>query len=88
MWIIIEISKTYNQYSNSLHYLKIFSELLDIILTNFDKLKDFYQVEKKNKNMTKIVIETIIEPREEDNMKDISEKYKKKLKLQKQIMLI
>ena len=81
---LIEISKTYNQYSNSLHYLKIFSELLDIILTNFDKLKDFYQVEKKNKNMTKIVIETIIEPREEDNMKDISEKYKKLIDKQKE----
>ena len=34
--------------------------------------------------MTKIVIETIIEPREEDNMKDISEKYKKLIDKQKE----
>ena len=73
---LIEISNTYEDLSNSLQYVNLLSDLLDICLANFKKFKELYKVEKKKKKDPKINFGLIIIPREEDNMKEICDKYK------------
>ena len=46
---LIEISKTYIDLTNSLKYLNTVLELLDIVLSFFEKFKDLYLEEKKKK---------------------------------------
>ena len=72
---LIEISETYDDLSNSLQYIDLLSELLDIVLLNFEKFKKFYLFEKKKKKDPKINIGLIITPKKEDNMKKICEDY-------------
>ena len=81
---LINVSKTYTQLSNSLQYLDVLSELLDLVETNFQKFKELYKEEEKNKPL--IDIESIILPRKEDDIKEICEKYKKLVNMQKKEM--
>ena len=81
---LINNSKTYTQLSNSLQYLDVLSELLDLVETNFQKFKELYKDEKENKPI--IDIESIIFPRKEDNIKEICKKYKKLVEMQKMEM--
>ena len=81
---LINNSKTYTQLSNSLQYLDVLSELLDLVETNFQKFKELYKDEKENKPI--IDIESIIFPRKEDNIKEICIKYKKLVEMQKMEM--
>ena len=71
---LIDASETYTELKNSIQYADILTELLDIILTKFEKFKNLYQLEKKNN--PKIDIGLIITPKKEDIIKDICEKYK------------
>ena len=50
---LIEISKTYTDLTNSLKYLNTLLELLDIVLSFFEKFKDLYIEEKKKKKGSK-----------------------------------
>ena len=70
---LIETSETYTELKNSIKYACILTELLDIILSNFEKFKDLYQLEKKN--IPIIDIGLIITPKKEDKIQDISKKY-------------
>ena len=78
---LIEISNTYDDLSNSLQYVNLISELLDICLSNFEKFKKLYLVEKKKD--PKINIGLIITPKKEDNMREICHKYKELFEKQK-----
>ena len=78
---LIEISNTYDDLSNSLQYVNLISELLDICLSNFEKFKKLYLVEKKKD--PKINIGLIITPKKEDNMKEICNKYEELFNKQK-----
>ena len=78
---LIQISRTYSQFSNALQYLDILIELLDLVELNFQRLKELYKSEKANKQS--IDVESIITPRKEDDIKAICEKYKKLSEMQK-----
>ena len=83
---LISISKSYLHLSNSLQYLDLLLDLLNIVDSNFQKFKEIYLIEKKNKKDPKIDIYSLITPKENDNIKDICEKYKKLVELQKKEM--
>ena len=83
---LINISKTYDDLSKSIQYIKILSDLLDIITSNFDKFKELYLIEKKTKKNPKINLESIISVREEEDIKSICEKYEKLVEKQKKDM--
>ena len=82
---LINISKTFEQFSNSLQYLDLLLELLEIILKNFEIFIKLYQNEKIKNKSPKINIETIIKPREEDNIEEICKKYKDLINMQKDL---
>ena len=81
---LIEISNTYEDLSNSLQYVNLLSELLDICLANFAKFKELYLIEKEKNKYPKINIGLFITPKKEDNMKEICDKYEKLYKKQKE----
>ena len=76
---LIEISNTYEDLSNSLQYVDLLSDLLDICLANIEKFKKLYKVAKEK---IKINIGLIITPKKEDNMKEICDKYEKLYNMQ------
>ena len=83
---LINISKTYDDLSKSIQYVKILSDLLDLVNSNFDKFKELYLIEKKKKKNPKINLESIILVREEEDIKAICEKYEELVKKQKNEM--
>ena len=70
---LIEASETYTELKNSIQYASILTELLDLILSNFEKFKDLYQLEKKTN--PKIDIGLVVAPTKKDKIKDICKKY-------------
>ena len=84
---LINISKTFDQFFVSLKYLNIgLNELLNFIDSDFEKFKEIFLVEKKEGKNPKINIGAIIEAKENDNLKDICEKYEELVEKQKKEM--
>ena len=86
---LINISKTFDQLSASIKYITCeLIELLNLIDSNFEKFKEFYLIEKNKGKEPKINIGEIISAKNNDNIKDIFEKYEELVEKQKKEMKI
>ena len=84
---LINISQNLKEIVNSLKYCNSVLDLIESILddSNFDKIWDICQSEIDDKKQPTIDIEKIVDIKEDDNIKEISGKYKILFNKQKEI---